>query len=402
MAHAARKSVTRKPATTMRVKRPVRRRPMGRVLVLVAARKGAWLLHGDATRKTWRVDGPHFLGHIINHVMLDPRDGRTLLAAAKTGHLGPTIFRSTDFGRTWKEATRPPAFAKVPEGEKGRAVDHTFWLTPCHANEPNAWYAGTSPQGLFRSNDGGITWDPFSVINDDPQFRAWMGSVQDGTPDGPKMHSIIVDPRDPAHLYFGMSGGGIHETRDRGRTWTSLVQGMEVVEGFDAANMAVHDPHCIRLCPSNPDRLYQQNHCGIYRIDRPSNEWTRIGKNMPKQVGDVGFPMVVHPRDADTAWVLPMDGQTVWPRTSPEGKPSVYVTRNGGKRWQRLDAGFPKSQAWWTVKRQAMTSDAQNPVGLYFGTTGGELWMSRDEGKRWTCIARNLPEIYAVEAAEVH
>ena len=173
---------------------------------------------------------------------------------------------------------------------------------------------------------------------------------------------------------------------------------MDVVEGFDATNMAVHDPHCVRLCPSNPDRLYQQNHCGIYRLDRPSNEWTRIGKNMPKQVGDVGFPMVVHPRDDDTAWVFPMDGQTVWPRTSPDGKPSVYVTRNGGKRWQRLDTGMPGSQAWWTVKRQAMTADAQDPVGLYLGTTSGGLGMSRDEGKRWACIARNLPEIYAVEA----
>lgn len=401
MARASRKSVTRKSTTTTRVKRSSRRRRARRVLVLVATRKGAWLLHGDAARKVWHVDGPHFLGHIINHVVLDPRDGRTLLAAAKTGHLGPTIFRSTDFGRTWKEATQPPAFAKVPENEKGRAVDHTFWLTPCHANEPNAWYAGTSPQGLFRSNDGGVTWEPFSIINSDPQFRAWMGTVQDGTPDGPKMHSIIVDPRDPAHLYFGMSGGGIHETRDHGRTWTPLVKGLDVVEGFDAANLAVHDPHCVRLCPSNPDRLYQQNHCGIYRIDRPSNEWIRIGKNMPKQVGDVGFPMVVHPRDADTAWVLPMDAQTVWPRTSPDGKPSVYVTRNGGQRWQRLNAGFPKSQAWWTVKRQAMTADTQNPVGLYFGTTSGELWASRDEGKHWSCIARNLPEIYAVEAADI-
>ena len=401
MARTKKKSATRKPVTTARAKRPARRRPASRVLVLVSTRKGAWLLHGDAKRKTWRVDGPHFLGHIINHLVLDPRDGRTLLAAVKTGHLGPTIFRSTDLGRTWKEATRPPAFAKAPDGVKGRAVDHTFWLTPCHANEPNAWYAGTSPQGLFRSDDGGDTWKPFSYINEDPQYRAWMGSVQDGTPDGPKMHSIIVDPRDPAHLYFAMSGGGVHETLDRGRTWAPLVKGMEVVEGFDAANIAFHDPHCVRLCPSNPDRLYQQNHCGIYRLDRPSSEWTRIGKNMPKQVGDIGFPMVLHPRDADTAWVFPMDGQTVWPRTSPEGKPSIYVTRNAGKRWQRLDAGLPKSQAWWTVKRQAMTSDAHDPVGLYFGTTSGELWMSRDEGKRWACIARNLPEIYAVEAAAV-
>lgn len=122
---------------------------------------------------------------------------------------------------------------------------------------------------------------------------------------------------------------------------------------------------------------------------------------MPKKVGDIGFPMVVHPRDADTVWVFPMDGQTVWPRTSPDGTPSVYATRNGGKSWQRLDSGLPQEQAYWTVKRQAMTADAKDPVGLYFGTTSGDLWMSRDEGERWAPIAHHLPEIYAVEAAEV-
>jgi photosystem II stability/assembly factor-like uncharacterized protein len=372
-----------------------------RVLLMVATRKGAWLYHGDAARKTWRADGPHFLGHVVSHMMLDPRDGQTLLAAAKTGHLGPTVFRSTDRGRSWKEAALPPAFAKVADGEKGRTVDHTFWLTPGPASAPNVWYAGTSPQGLFRSEDGGVSWAPFSSINEDPRFREWMGTVQDGTPDGPKLHSIIVDPRDSAHLYFGMSGGGVHESVDGGRNWTPLLKGLDVVEGFDPANPSFHDPHCVRLCPSNPDRLYQQNHCGIYRIDRPSNEWVRIGKSMPKRVGDIGFPLVVHPRNDNTAWVFPMDGTAVWPRTSPEGKPAVYTTRNGGKTWQRLDAGLPEKQTWWTVKRQAMTADALDPLGLYFGTTSGELWMSRDEGRRWACIVRHLPEIYAVEAAEL-
>ncbi len=386
----------RKPALRARASSRSRR-----AILLVATRKGAWLYHGDASRTSWRADGPHFLGHVISHLVLDPRDRRTLLAAAKTGHLGPTVFRSTDLGRTWKEAARPPAFAKAAGGEKGRTVDHTFWLAPAHASEPNVWYAGTSPQGLFRSEDGGVTWEPFSSINDDPKYREWMGTVQDGTPDGPKMHSIIVDPRDPAHLYFAMSGGGVHESVDRGRTWASLLKGMEVVEGFDRNTPTFHDPHCMRMCPSNPDRLYQQNHCGIYRIDRPSDQWERIGRKMPRRVGDIGFPMVVHPRDADTAWVLPMDGTTVWPRTSPEGRPAVYVTRNGGKTWQRLDKGMPEKQAWWTVKRQAMAADASDPVGLYFGTTGGELWMSRDEGRKWHCGARHLPEIYAVEAAEL-
>ncbi len=170
--------------------------------------------------------------------------------------------------------------------------------------------------------------------------------------------------------------------------------------GSNPANLALHDPHCVRLCPSDPERLYQQNHCGIYRLDRPSKEWVRIGKNMPKAIGDIGFPMVVHPRDADTAWVFPMDGTTVWPRTSPGGRPAAYVTRDGGATWRRLDSGLPRKHAWWTVKRQAMTADRRDPVGLYLGTTSGELWMSSDEGRRWSCLARHLPEIYAVEAAE--
>ncbi len=370
-------------------------------LLLVATRKGAWIYRSDAARDRWQVDGPHFLGHVISHLVLDPRDGRTLLAAAKTGHLGPTIFRSTDLGRTWKEAARPPAFARADNEPHPRAVDHTFWLTPAPASQPGVWYAGTSPQGLFRSEDGGVTWTPFSMINDDPDYRRWMGTVQDGTPDGPKLHSIIVDPRDPDHLYFAMSGGGVHESEDGGRTFAPLLDGLEVVEGFDATEPTFHDPHCVRLCPSNPDRLYQQNHCGIYRLDRPSKRWVRVGRAMPAEVGDIGFPMVVHPRDADVAWVLPMDGTSVWPRTSPGGKPAVYATRNAGETWQRLDAGMPREQAWWTVKRQAMTADGGDPVGLYFGTTGGELWASRDEGGTWHPIARHLPEIYAVEAAEL-
>lgn len=375
-----------------------------RLAVLVATRKGAWIFHGDAGRKAWTADGPHFLGHTLSQLVLDPRDGRTLLAAAKTGHLGPTIFRSTDFGRHWKEAKQPPAFANLP-GLPARSVDHTFWLTPGHHAERDTWYAGTSPQGLFRSEDGGVSWAPLPSVNDDAQFREWMGTVQDGTPDGPKLHSITVDPRDASHLLFAMSGGGVHESRDAGRSWRPLIRGLEVVEGFDAATVTFHDPHCVRVCPGRPDRLYQQNHCGIYRLDgwgdaSGDDTWQRIGRKMPKRVGDIGFPMVVHPRDPDTAWVFPMDGQTVWPRTSPDGRPAAYVTRNAGRSWQRLDDGLPEAQAWWTVKRQAMTADAQPTPALYLGTTSGELWIGRDEGARWVNIARHLPEIYAVEVSE--
>ena len=366
--------------------------------LLVATRKGAWIYRGGAGRSDWQADGPHFLGHIISHVVLDPRDRCTLLAAAKTGHLGPTIFRSTDLGRSWSEAKQPPAFPK--EGAQGRAVDHTFWLTPSNAAEPGVWYAGTSPQGLFRSEDGGESWQPVAGLNDNPQFRAWMVDEQGGTPDGPKLHSVLVDPRDANHLYVGMSSGGVHESTDRGRSWRPLVQGMQVVDGFDPTKLDFHDPHCVRFA-ADPDRLWQQNHCGIYRLDRPGEMWERVGRAMPEQVGDIGFPMTVHPRNADTAWVFPMNGTTVWPRTAPDGKPAAYRTQDAGRSWQRQDRGLPPEQAWWTVKRQAMAADAFDPVGLYLGNTSGELWMSADEGDSWRVIARHLPEIYAVETTEL-
>src|SRR5947207_2616962 len=178
--------------------------------LLVATRKGLWQLKSDATRRTWRVTGPQFLGHVIHHCLADPRDGKTMLAAARTGHLGPTIFRSTDRGRNWHEAKQPPAFR---EGS-GRVVDHTFWLTPGHASELDVWYAGTSPQGLFRSEDGGASWRGVDGFNEHALRKAWCGGDQDGTPDGAKMHSVLIDPREPTHMYIGMSSGGVFETAD--------------------------------------------------------------------------------------------------------------------------------------------------------------------------------------------
>ncbi len=371
------------------------------VALLVATKKGAFILSSDKKRKTWQTNGPIFLGNIIHHLMLDPRDGRTMMMASKTGHLGPTVFRSSNNGKTWKEAAKPPAFAKAAEGEKGRVVDHVFWLTPGHASEPKVWYAGTSPQGLFRSEDGGDTWESVSGFNDHPMCLTWTGGEQDGTPDGPKMHSIIVDPRDANHLYIGMSSGGVFESTNKGVDWKPLNAGCRVDFNPDPYPEFGQDPHCVRMHPLAPDILYQQNHCGIYRMDRNEGQWVRIGEKMPKSVGDIGFPMVLHPRDPNTCWVFPMDGTQVWPRTSPGGKPAVYVTRNAGKKWQRQDNGLPKEQAWFTVFRQAMTADACDPVGLYFGTTGGEIWSSTNEGEKWSCIARHLPHVYAVEAVEL-
>lgn len=372
--------------------------PEGPVL-LVGTRKGAFLVAGDSDRASWWMQGPMFLGHIVHHAVLDPRDRRTLLMGAATGHLGPTVFRSTDLGRTWAEASGPPAFAR---GDRlDRSLTSVFWLTPGHSDQRGVWFAGGSPQGLFRSADGGDTWEPFDGWNDHPLWATWCEWPEQNTPDGSMLHSVIVDPRDADHLYLGLSSGGVFESTDGGTGWAPLNAGCEAAflpQGVTEPEFG-HDPHCVRLHPMKPDRLYQQNHCGIYRMDRPDRRWVRIGDNMPRDVGDIGFPIELHPRSPDTAWVFPMDGTDVWPRTSPGGRPAAYVTRDAGETWTRCDRGLPQ-RGWLTVKRQAMTTDAADPVGVYFGTTSGELWGSADEGNGWTSIARHLPEIYSVEVAD--
>lgn len=378
-----------------------RRIPRGRLLLLVSTRKGAFVLRADSSRRRFRLDGPHFLGHVVHHAVLDPRDRRTLLVASRTGHLGPTVFRSTDFGKTWAEAVAPPRFAKAEEGARARAVDHVFWLTPGHPSEPGVWYAGTSPQGLFRSEDGGQSWEGVRGFNNHPMYDTWTGGEQDTTPDGPKLHSILIDPRDARRIYLGMSSGGVFTSDDAGAGWRPLNRGSRADFLPNPDVEYGQDPHRVALHPLRPDRLYQQSHCGIYRMDRPDDRWVRIGESMPKSVGDIGFPLVLHPRDPETVWVIPMDGSTVWPRVSPGGRPAVYATRDGGGRWARLDRGLPRAQAWFTVKRQAFAGDPFEPVGLYFGTTAGAIWASRDEGAGWTCIAEHLPEVYAIEAAVV-
>jgi len=364
--------------------------------LLVGTRKGLWQLATD-DRRSWSLDEPAFLGHVVQHAVLDPRDRRTLVVAARTGHLGPTVFRSSDLGASWTEAARPPAFASGDALE--RSLRAVFWLTPGHADEPGVWYAGGTPQGLFRSEDAGDTWEPVAGWNDHPMWATWAEWPEENTPDGSMLHSVIVDPTDPAHLYLGLSAGGVFESTDGGGDWKPLNAGCLALFAPDPEPEFGHDPHCVRQHPRRPERLYQQNHCGIYRMERAEGRWTRIGDNMPRDVGDIGFPIELHPRDPDTAWVFPMDGTDVWPRTSPDGRPAAYVTRDAGESWTRCDAGLPE-RAWFTVKRQAMTVDDADPVGVYFGTTSGEVWASDDEAASWRSIAQHLPEVYSVEHAE--
>lgn len=401
-------------------------KPQGNhVKLLIGTRKGAFTLTSDPVRHEWKLEGPLFLGHIIYHYMCDPRDANSQIMAMKAGHLGPTVFFSKDGGKTWKESSKPPQFPKVSEngahnpdpeknldemneiaagddepssGEKSKAnaVDLVFWLSPGHEKESGVWYAGTSPPGMFVTTDGGDTWAAVDGFNSYCAKTEGLNG-ETATPGGQLTHSILIDPRDSKHMYVSISVGGTFESLDAGKTWTPINKGVQA-DFLPAEAEYGHDPHFVVMHPKNPDRLYQQNHCGIYRIDRPARDWVRIGDNMPKEVGDIGFPIVVHPHNEDRAWVFPMDGTEVWPRTSPGGRPAVYETADGGSSWHRHDLGLPTEHGYFTVKRQAMCSDAMLPLGLYFGTTCGEIWGSLDEGASYNCLVRHLPEIFSVIA----
>jgi hypothetical protein len=365
--------------------------------LLIGTRKGAFVLQGDAARENWHLTEPGLRGSMVNDFACDPRDGHSQLLAAKAGHRGPTVYRRERMAGEWREARLPPAFKLAAKGEDARSVDHVFCFTPGHPDEPGSWYAGTCPVGLFRSDDGGDSWQGVAGFNEGlyPRIRDAVGEV----PGGSILHSIRIDPRDPGHLYIALSTGGVFESIDRGANWHALNRGVEATFLPDPAAEYGHDPHCLMLHPRLPDRLYQQNHCGIYRLDRPGETWRRIGRTMPAEVGDIGFPLALHPREPDVLWVFPMDGSETWPRTSPGGHPALYRSADGGASWQRQANGLPAEHAWWTVRRQALATDTAGPLGLYFGTTSGEIWASADEGEHWRALALHLPEILSLAVA---
>jgi hypothetical protein len=304
-----------------------------------------WILSGDAKPTTWTLQGRISPIHRASAV-LDPREG-ALLVGARTGHLGHTVLRSTNRGRTWTESTQPPVFDAEHDV---RSVDHVFWLTPSLASEPGVWYAGTSPHGLFRSEDGGQTWQGVNGFNHHPKRKEWCGGDKDGTPDGPKVHSILVDPRDPNHLYMSMSGGGTFESTDRGADWKPLNKGVLATFYPDPYPEFGQDPHCVRMHPQMPERLYQQNHCGIFRIDRPSDTWINIGKSMPKKVGNIGFPIELHPRDPEYG-VGAADGW--WPSGAA---PRPTASRRSFARRTAVRHGSGRTPAFPTRRRGGRSS----------------------------------------------
>ncbi|MEL6712588.1 MAG: glycosyl hydrolase [Planctomycetota bacterium] len=383
----------RRPRHKLRVPRARR----GDVRILAGTRKGAFVVHGDAERRRFTVDpDPWHLGSTVFHVAPDPRakDGSRVLAALRTPDGVPTVVHSDDGGARWQESAAPPRFSEETGGSAGpsrfdRAVNQVFWLTPGHRLRPGSWFAGTSPQGLFHTDDHGRTWEPVLGLHHHPSFDAWTRPDEQRTPDGAKLHSILVDPRDADHLYVALSAGVVLESRDGGLGWAPVG---ELPEGAGS-------PHALAFAPTDPDLLWLQARGGVYRCELDEGEvWERAGPRADDGTWlDAGFPVATHPADPDAAFLVPMDASDAWSRTSPGGRPAVFRTRDRGATWQRIERGFPKAPSWWTVKRQCLAVDGHDPLGVYFGTSSGEIWGSRDEGSSFFQVARGLPHIYSLE-----
>lgn len=359
----------------------------GSVILLVGTRKGAFLFRSDARRKTWSLDGPHFLGLNVNHFVFDGRERPTLLAATYTDWWGCDIQRSHTWGRAW---LRTRGGVRYERGS-GLSVKCVWHIRPGRPAEPGVVYAGVDPAGLFRSEDGGATWSEVKSLNRHATRPKWQPGAG-----GLICHTILLDPSRPRRMYVAISAAGLFRTDDAGRTWQPRNRGVRadfLPTPFPEVGQCVHK---VVMAPGRPERLYQQNHCGMYRSDAAGDVWTDISRGLPSRFG---FPIAVHPRDPKTLWVIPLISDQY--RTTPRGCLAVYRSADAGRTWQKQTRGLPTRNAHLTVLREAMATDARDPVGVYFGTETGQLFHSADEGRTWHRLADFLPPIYSVEAAEV-
>lgn len=350
-----------------------------RVVLLVGTGKGCFILDSN-DRAEWRLRGPFCETWPINHVVGDAGSG-TIYAGGGNPWFGPAVWKSTDLGETWSHSSEGLAYAA---GEEPIA---TVWSV---AARNGSLYAGVQPAGLFRSDDHGRTWSHVRGLTDHPSRPDWHPGGA-----GLILHAMLIDPTDHDRMWVGISAVGVFYTEDGGKSWEPRNRGIRndyLPEGQQYPELG-QCVHSIALAPGMPDRLYQQNHCGMYRSDDGGREWVSIEKGLPSSFG---FPSAVHPRDPDTLFLIPLNGDTKG-RYMPDGRAAVWRTRDAGRSWQALRKGLPQEDVFFGVLRQAMATDPLTPSGLYFGTNSGELYASADEGENWSCIARHLPTVSSVE-----
>ena len=358
----------------------------GQVLLMVGTIKGVFLFASNSSRQKWDMGGPHFAGSPVYALAHDPRHGHRLIASVESPFFGTTVRWSDDLGRSW---TAPAESTLKFPADTGVALKRVWQFVPTGRN--GTLYAGVEPSALFVSHDRGGTWELVRGLYDHPHRPRWEPGGG-----GQCLHTILPDPKHPERMLIAMSTGGVYRTEDGGAHWQPRNVGIRAEfrpEKYPEFGQCVHK---VVRHPARPDTMFLQNHWGLYRTDDGGDNWRDVANGVPS---DFGFCMAIHPHDPDVVYIVPLESDSY--RCTPEGKMRVYRTRNGGKSWEPLTNGLPQKNAHETVLRDALTVDALNPAGVYFGTRSGKLYASADGGTAWKLVSDGLPQVLCVRVAVI-
>lgn len=366
---------------------------MGGVRVLVGTKKGAFLITSDEKREKWEINGPHFGGWEIYHLKGSPVDPNRIYASQSSGWFGQVMQRSSDGGKTWETVDNKFSYEGTPgphlwyDGTPHAWEFKRVWHLEPSLHDPDTVYAGVEDAAIFKTTDGGKSWHELPGLRTHPSGQQWMPGAG-----GLAVHTIVLDPNDPQRIYIAISAAGAFRSDDGGQTWKPINRGLKSKYLPDPNVEVGFCVHRIAMPKKQPGTLYMQLHWNVMRTDNAGDEWVNISGNLPS---DFGFPIEVHPHDPQTVYVVPILSDSE--HYPPEGKLRVFRSKTGGNDWEALTNGLPQSNCFVNVLRDAMATDTLDEAGIYFGTSGGQVYASRDGGDHWMAIAENLPPVYSVE-----
>ena len=366
---------------------------MSGVRVLIGTHKGAFVLTSDGKRERWDVSGPHFPGWEVYHVKGSPADPNRLYASQSSGWFGQVIQRSDDGGRTWEAVGNRFVYDGVPgthqwyDGSQHPWEFARVWHLEPSLTDPDTVHAGVEDAGLFRTTDGGQTWEELSGLRCHTTGPSWQPGAG-----GLCLHTILLDPSHPGRMFIAISAAGAFRSDDAGATWRPINKGLRSQSIPNPEAEVGHCVHRIAMHPSRPGVLFMQKHWDVMRSDDAGESWHEVSGNLPS---DFGFPIDVHAHEPETIYVVPITSDSH--HFPPDGKLRVYRSRTGGNEWEALTNGLPQSDCYVNVLRDAMAVDSLDPCGVYFGTTGGQVYGSSDGGDSWAPIVRDLPAVFSVE-----
>jgi len=367
---------------------------MSHIRLLVGTRKGAFVLTADGKRERWDISGPHFGGWEIYHLKGSPADPNRLYASQSSGWFGQLIQRSNDGGKTWEPVDNKFVYDGVPgthqwyDGKPHPWEFKRVWHLEPSLTDPETVYAGVEDAALFRTTDGGQSWRELPGLRGHGSGPAWQPGAG-----GMCLHTILLDPGHPERMFIAISAAGAFRSDDAGKTWRPINRGLVSQTIPNPTAEVGHCVHRIAMHRSRPDVLFMQKHWDVMRSDDGGESWHEVSGNLPT---DFGFPIDVHAHEPDTIYVVPIKSDSE--HYPPDGKLRVYRSRTGGNEWEALTNGLPQSNCYLNVLRDAMTVDSLDPCGVYFGTTGGQVYASADAGDSWSPIVRDLPAVLSVEA----